>query len=65
MQKNGQLEEDRVTAMEARSQSKLLNHTKNRTPGMCLATCLRSTHGCAYVTIFSIGGKFWNFVLFL
>ena len=39
--------------------SKLLNHTKNRTPGMCLATCLSIG-----VTSFSTSGKFrpvWDF----
>ena len=31
--KNGRLEEERVTPIEARSRAKLLNRTKNRTPG--------------------------------
>ena len=52
--KNGRLEE-RVTPTEARSQVKLLNSTKNKTPGLCFATMATSTHSYAVrVTIFSM-----------
>ena len=53
--KNGQLEEERVTPTEARSQVKLLDSTKNKTPGVCFATMATSMHSYAVrVTIFSM-----------
>ena len=49
--KNRRLENERVTPIEARSPSKLLNRTKNRTPGHMLSNnglCLHSMHSMYY-----------------
>ena len=40
--KNRQLGEERVTPIEARSTVKIIEPSKDRTPGTCLATCLRT-----------------------
>ena len=47
--KNGRLEEERVTPIEVHSPVKMIEPYQNRTPGTCLATCLRTAaHTCYY-----------------
>ena len=60
--KNGKLEEERVTPIEAVVQSNLLNSTNNRTPGTCLAT-MAYVYKCAVcATIFSTVRPVSNFM---